>query len=426
MIGKNAIKADRYGKHQKGIFFRRELPQLEAAIERCKEIYLPLGWTWAEQKKTFTHPNGATLKFRPLERDTDAEKYQGHDYTDLYFEELTNYPDPKPVDKLRGTLRSAHGVPCQFHATCNPGGPGHQWVKARYIDPAPQGYEIIRDDDGNERVFIPAKVSDNLILTTVDPQYTARLKQAGSEALVRAWLDGDWNIIEGAFFDCWSDDLIIDPFEIPDEWLKFRSFDWGSAKPFSVGWWAVASNDYIHKGKVIPRGAMVRFREWYGASSPNVGLKLTAEQVKDGILERDNENINYSVADPAIFAEDGGPSIAERMRPIFWKPADNKRIARNGQAGGWDQLRARMVGMDDRPMIYCFHTCRDSIRTIPALQHDKNRAEDIDTNAEDHAADEWRYAAMSRPWAMPTDTQKEPKRDLWGREKREILDGMTL
>ena len=171
---------------------------------------------------------------------------------------------------------------------------------------------------------------------------------------------------------------------------------------------------------------MVRFREWYGAAAPNVGLKLTAEQVSHGILERDDENINYSVADPAIFAEDGGPSLAERMRPIFWKPADNKRIARNGQAGGWDQMRARMVGIDGRPMIYCFHTCTDSIRTIPALQHDKNRAEDIDTNAEDHAADEWRYACMSRPWLKPEGSTAKPARDLWGREKREVLDGMTL
>ncbi len=202
MIGKNAIKAGLYGGHQKGIFFRRELPQLEAAIDRCKEIYLPLGWAWAEQKKIFTAPNGATLRFRPLERDADAEKYQGHDYTDLYFEEITNYPDPRPINRLRATLRSAHGVPCQFHASGNPGGPGHHWVKERWIDPNPEGFEIITDELGLERIFIPAKVSDNPALVNSDPNYVQRLKQVGSEALVRAWLEGDWNIVEGAFFDC--------------------------------------------------------------------------------------------------------------------------------------------------------------------------------------------------------------------------------
>lgn len=414
MIGKNAIKADRYGSHQKGIFFRRELPQLEAAIDRTKEIYIPLGWNWAEQKKTFTAPNGATLKFRPLERDSDAEKYQGHDYTDVYFEELTNYPDSKPVNKLRATLRSAHGVPCQFHATGNPGGPGHNWVKARYIDPAPQGFEVLEDDEGQQRVFIPAKVADNQALMVNDPGYVSRLKQSGSDQLVKAWLDGDWSIIEGAFFDCWSSDLVIEPFTVPEHWLRFRSFDWGSARPFSTGWWAVVSDTYIHKGQKLPRGALVRYREWYGCSGPNTGLKMTAEQVTAGILERESEETDYSVADPAIFAEDGGPSIAHRMRPIYWKKADNKRVAQKGQMGGWDQMRARMVGEKGTPMIYCFNTCTHSIRTIPVLQHDPNRAEDLDTNGEDHAADEWRYACMSRPWIKVVESEVV-ETDAWGR-----------
>lgn len=413
MIGKNAIKADRYGKAQKGIFFRRELPQLEAAIERCKEIYIPLGWTWAEQKKIFTSPMGSTLKFRPLERDSDAEKYQGHDYTDVYFEELPNYPDPKPVNKLRATLRSAKGVPCQFHATGNPGGPGHNWVKERYIDPAPQGYEIIEDAEGQQRVFIPAKVHDNKALIDNDPMYISRLKLSGSEQLVKAWLDGDWNIIEGAFFDCWSNEMVLEPFEIPEHWLRFRAFDWGSAAPFSVGWWSVVGDDYIHKGQVLPRGALVRYREWYGSKGPNTGIKMTAEQVTEGILERENEEVTYSVADPSIFAEDGGPSIAQRMRPIYWKRADNKRVARKGLMGGWDQMRQRMIGIE-APMIYCFNTCIASIRTIPTLQHDPNKAEDVDTNAEDHAADEWRYACMSRPWVKVVDSMK-PETDAWGR-----------
>ena len=415
MIGKNAIKAARYGEHQRGIFFRRELPQLEAAIDRCKQIYFPLKWGWAEQKKTFTAPNGATLRFRPLERDSDAEKYQGHDYTDVYFEELTNYPDPRPINKLRATLRSGHGVPCQFHATGNPGGPGHQWVKERYITPAPQGYKVIVDRDGNERIFIPAKVEDNPALTDADPLYISRLKQVGSEALVKAWLEGDWNIVEGAFFDCWSAKMILQPFAVPEHWLKFRSFDWGSAAPFSVGWWAVVTDNFmVSEGFSLPRGALVRYREWYGKKKANIGLKMTAEQVSRGIRDRSLEKVAYSVADPAIFAQDGGPSISERMFPVNFNRADNKRVGAHGMMGGWDQMRARMQGEEDKPMVYCFHTCVDSIRTIPALQHDPKRMEDLDTNAEDHAADEWRYALMSRPYirsqaAMPV------KKDRWDR-----------
>lgn len=222
MIGKNAIKASIYGKHQKGMFFRKEMPQLEMAIERTKEIYLPLGWKWQEQKKTFTSPNGATLKFRPLERDSDAEKYMGHDYTDIYWEEMTNYADPKPINRLRACLRSANGVPCQMHGTANPGGPGHHWVKQRYIDPNPNGMQILEETlpNGNahHRIFIPAKLQDNQILVENDPNYESNLYMAGSDSLVKAWLLGDWNVVEGAFFDCWSDKLILQPFEIPDDW----------------------------------------------------------------------------------------------------------------------------------------------------------------------------------------------------------------
>jgi hypothetical protein len=301
--------------------------------------------------------------------------------------------------KMKATLRSAEGIPCHFHATGNPGGPGHGWVKQRYIDPAPQGWKII-EENGSKRIFIPAKLSDNKLLMENDPEYVDRLKQTGSPELVRAWLEGDWDVVEGAFFECWrSEKHVIHPFEIPDHWLKFRSFDWGSAAPFSVGWWAVSDGTEVDAA-VYPKGALIRYREWYGASAPNTGLKLTNEKIAEGIKQRETERITYGVADPSIFMVQGGPSIAEQMAKagVLWRRADNRRIGGRGAMSGWAEMRSRMVG-DDFPMIYCFSTCVDSIRTIPSLPHDPHKAEDVDTNAEDHAADEWRYACMSRPWA---------------------------
>jgi len=151
----------------------------------------------------------------------------------------------------------------------------------------------------------------------------------------------------------------------------------------------------------------VRYREWYGSASINVGLKLTAEAVAEGISEREEqETLRYGVLDPACFREDGGPSIAERMNKVLirakrrpFHAADNARVPQRGSMGGWDQLRARLVGIDELPMIYCFATCAASIRTIPALQHDIAKMEDVNTEGEDHAADEWRYACMSRPFS---------------------------
>lgn len=386
-----------------GIFLRRTHKQLEEVIARTKELFPKLGAKFREQQSEWMMPNGARLKFRYLEKDTDADEYQGHNYTRVYVEEATNFPDPAPINKMRATLRSAKGVPCGIRLTGNPGGPGHHWVKKRYIDPAPGGYQILEERYFNpilkiwqsiERVFIPSKVSDNPPLMLNDPAYIMRLQQSGSAQLVKAWLDGDWNIIIGAFFDTFRGEkhVVSAAWQaaIPNTALRFRSFDWGSAKPFSVGWYALSDGTWG-----LPRGALFKYREWYGSSAPNVGLKLDAELVAKGILAREKgELIKYGVADPSIFQRDGGPSIAERMlvAGCSWRRGDNKRKV------GWDQLRRFLDGEADIPLLYFSEVCEDTIRTLPILQHDENDAEDVDTDGEDHSGDETRYAVMSRPW----------------------------
>lgn len=323
--------------------------------------------------------------------------------TGISFDEVTEYATPSGMLKMLSTLRSPHGVPCTMRATGNPGGIGHGWVKERYITSKTPMVPYKDPDTGFERMFIPSRTQDNQILLQADPDYRSRIKAAtgGNEALRKAWLSGDWNIVAGAFFNDWNTDRhVVRPFEIPEHWMRFRSGDWGSAKPFSFGWWAVVSDDYkTDEGLTLPRGCMVRYREWYGIKQDeygqklyNVGLKMTAEAVGEGVAvrERKDGRIQYGVLDPAAFAQDGGPSIEERMRngsgtALLWRRADNTRVPLRGAMGGWDHLRARLVGeSEDRPMIVCFSSCEDSIRTIPVLQHDKDRIEDIDTEGEDH------------------------------------------
>ena len=407
MLGEWCAHAGQHGAAASGLMVRRSRTELYDTIERSRELFTPLGAKFHETDKLWRFPGGSRLRFAYLENDADAETYQGHAYTRVYVEEIGNFPNPAPIMKLMATLRSSAGVPVGFRATGNPGGPGHQWVKARYIDPAPMGYQVITDDEsGLERVYIPARVSDNLPLMENDPTYVQRLRASGSPELVRAWLEGDWSVVTGAFFSEFSMERhVIQPFEIPKHWVRFRAMDWGSARPFSVGWYAVSDGELTE----YPRGAIIKYREWYGMTpgQPNVGLKLTAEAVADGILEREtgDEKLDMSVLDPAAFAQDGGPSIAERMaaRKVFFQRADNSRVGARGAMGGWDLLRQRLVGEDDRPMIYFFSTCAHTIRTLPALQHDDKRPEDVDTDGEDHAGDETRYACSARPWvrALP-------------------------
>lgn len=410
VLGDWLSHSDQYGKHAIGIMARRELTQLRETIERSKELYTPLGARFTDDEKQWRFPNGARLKFCYLERDADADQYQGHGYTRVYIEEVGNFPSPAPIMKLKATLRSAHGVPVGMRLTGNPGGAGHTWVKARYIDPAPLGYKVIRDDSGLERVFIPAKVSDNKKLTDADPHYVSRLKASGSPELVRAWLEGDWDVIAGAFFPEFNQSQhVVRARALPQDWTRSRCMDWGSARPFAVEWFAISDGSMPE----FPRGALIFYREWYGASAPNVGIRMPAEEVGAGIFERERgDRITYGVLDPAAWISDGGPSIAERIyrgsgNKVAFRRADNSRVAKIGAIGGWDQLRSRLLGEDGRPMVYFFDTCPDIIRTLPALQHDNERLEDVDSEGEDHAPDAVRYGVMSRPYVR-TPAPKPP------------------
>lgn len=436
MLGEWVSHQDEWGDAASGIMFRRTLRDIEDTIKRSHQIYQPLGARFRVQDKLWVFPNGSEIKFRYLDNDADADHYQGHSYTRVYIEEIGQFPSPTPVLKLMATLRSGRGVPCGFRATGNPGGAGHQWVKARYIDPAPRGFEIIKTELRNpfngkinvrERVFIPSRLVDNKFL---GEDYIATLQMVGSEKLVRSWLLGDWEIVEGAFFEEFSSSRhVLRPFYIPGAWTRFRAMDWGSAKPFSVGWYAVVSDDTLVEDEarrcVLPKGALIKYREWYGMKHghANVGLKMTAEEVAAGILAKEahesrdvdgRSGITYGVLDPSAFSHDGGPSIAERManppNRIFFRRADNSRVGQRGAMGGWDLVRHRLKGNEDgAAMIYFFSTCADTIRTLPNLQHDDKRPEDLDTEGEDHAADETRYACASRPYVRRGSEEKQEK-----------------
>lgn len=377
--------------------------------------------------------NGSKIYLCHCKDEKDIYKYQGAEIHVLLIDELTHFTESM-YRFLRNRVRMVGLVlPQQFagmfpRIVCgaNPGNIGHLWVKRCFVDAAltMEKRQMPADEGGMVRQYIRARLEDNPSMAADDPGYESRLEGLGSKALVRAMRHGDWDVVEGAFFDCWDAARhVVRPFELPEHWFRGRSGDWGSARPFSFGWWALVSDAFkTPDGVWLPRGCLVRVREWYGCKlgQENVGLKLTAEEVGRGLAERETPmgKVSIGVLDPAAFAEDGGPSIAERIyngsdRRILFRRADNKRVTSRGALGGWDALRARMVGDEDgRPMVVCFDTCRDSIRTIPALQHDPDKPEDLDTDGEDHAADEWRYMAMSRPWVKPA--PKEPESSLRG------------
>lgn len=349
--------------------------------------------SYNDSKKHITFPNGSRILFRYCDNEKDAERFQGTEVDVLFVDEATHQSEEK-MDKLSACVRGVNGYPKRIYYTCNPGGVGHAWVKRLFVD---RQYKPGENPD--DYSFIRSLVRDNLALMQADPEYVRKL-EALPPKLRKAWLDGDWDIYEGQFFEEFADrpehyidrqwTHVIEPFEIPDGWRIYRSFDWGYAKPFSCAWWAV---DYD--------GVVYRILELYGCTdTPNEGVKWTPERVFAEIHRIENEHrwlrgkTIQGVADPAIWDAETGESIADvaaRYR-VYFDKGDHARLP------GWMQVHYRLYFDDNGyPMMYVFKNCKAFIRTMPLLQYDEHRVEDLDTDGEDHVADEVRYFLMTRP-----------------------------
>ena len=402
VLGKFAIDQERLGQDFNAIFFRKELPQADDLIERAKQIYLPLRAHWQDQKKQFTFPNGARLRFRPLADDADAEKYQGQNLSHCGIEEVGNYADPSPIWKLFGALRGKGGG--QVILTFNPGGVGHHWLKELFIKPAPLGKKILTkmlpNGSSFDYIYIPSRIGDNQILLAQDPEYINRLHMVGSPELVRAWLEGDFEIHEGSYFPEFSSRHIIQPFNQPKHWPRYLGYDWGFRSPFAAVWGSVSSGrDDFGNEVPYPKGSIIIYREMSEKGVDNV------EQANRIAAASSGENV-HAAADPSIFNNQGGPSIADQFHTVFakykmpnFRPADNDRLS------GWAQIRQRLVAKP--ALLYITTNCRQLIETIPSMAIDKRNPEDLDTAGNDHLADALRYLCKERlidsKWEQPTE-----------------------
>lgn len=351
--------------------------------------------------------NGAKIHLCHCQHEKDVIKYQGVEINVLLIDELTHFSE-YIYKFLRGRVRlgglrvpnNIIGTLPRIIAGSNPGGVGHEFVKNTFIEGRKEMaiYKSKDSDGGMTRQFIPAKLQDNPTMMDNDPTYADKLLGLGG-ALAKAMLEGDWDAIEGAYFDVFDKKIhVVNDFIVPNGWYKIRAFDWGFSKPFCCLWGAVSDGSIVNiNGKpiVFPRDSIIIYREYYGwTGKPDEGLKINADEIAQNIREmQQGESIQDQVADPAIFDVSVGVSINEQMnkKGVLWRPADNKRIP------GWQQIRIRLKGFDDKPMLYIMESCKSLIRTIPLMQYDKTKPEDLDTKLEDHALDTLRYLCMSRP-----------------------------
>lgn len=411
--------------HYRGILFRCTYKQLEHLIDETQTLY-PRAFPGAKFNKTekqWRFPSGASIFFGYMASENDKYNYQGKPYDFIGFDELTLFTESQYLYLMSRNRPNGKGTRVYIRATANPGGIGHAWVKTRFIDAAPpmtpieDEYKITAPDgkiitQKKRRIFVPSSVFDNKALLDNDPTYLSNLSML-PEAERNALLYGDWNSFEGQFFREWTNapehyrdgryTHVIDPFPIPKHWKIWRGFDFGYAKPFSVGWYA-ANED----------GKLYRIREMYGCTEKaNTGLRIDpveiarrirATELSDPLLR--GRDI-YGVADPSIFDESRGASIAQSMAQspnfVMWTPGDNARIA------GWMQMHYRMAfDNNGECMFQVFNTCREFIRTIPTLVYDEKHVEDLNTDMEDHQADE----CLTGDTLVWTDGGKIPIREL--------------
>ena len=403
-----AMLADplRYITHPQfsGLLIRHTTEELRELVWKSQELYpkaIP-NIKWSERKMQWVSPQGGRLWFSYLDRDDDVLRYQGLAFSWIGFDELTQWATPFAWNYLRSRLRTpASDLPIAMRATTNPGGAGHQWVKKMFIDPAPANQSFLATDIDNGQVlrypnghtregeplfrrkFIPARLFDNPYLAESGDYETMLLSLPEHQR--KQLLEGNWDVAEGAAFPEWITDIhVIEPFDIPKSWKKFRACDYGYGSYSGVVWIAIS-----------PSEQLIVYRELYTQ-------KVLATDLADMILEaeEDDGTISYGVLDSSLWHKRGdtGPSLAEQMvqRGCRFRPSDRSKGSR---VAGKNELHRRLQvdEFTEEPRLVFFNTCRNIISQLPSIPLDKRNPEDVDTKAEDHLYDALRYGIMTRP-----------------------------
>lgn len=441
-----------YNSYWRGVIFDREFKNLSDLVAQSKRFFLQFDdgakflesaseykWVW------FT---GEELLFRHVKKLSDYDGFHGHEYPFIGWNELTKHPTPDLYDKLMSTNRSSFvpeihtpktnrgeyatpnglplpPIPLEVFSTTNPSGAGHNWVKRRFINCAENG-EVIKKPCV---VFDPRTKQDVEVIRTqvaifgsyreniyLDSKYIAELDRltASDRNLRAAWLEGSWDVTAGgALDDLWQKSIHVKPrFVVPKSWRVDRALDWGSSHPFSVGWWAEANGEdaFLPDGSTFcpPAGTLIQIAEWYGTEEigTNKGIKLSAFDVAQGIIDREIALLEAAwietqpwpgPADNQIrdVRESDVDTIEKKMskKGIRWVESDKSPGSRrNGLQLIRDRLEASIRG--EGPGLYFMRNCVASIETLPSLQRDDEKIDDVDTSSEDHCYDMVRYRVL--------------------------------
>lgn len=380
----------------KQLLLRRTFPELEHSLIRTAQAIYPREiFTYNASSHTGRFKNGSIIDFGHCSSEADLPQYQSSEYDVIRFDELTHFTEYQ-YTYLISRIRGANGFPKQIKSSTNPGGVGHSWVKARFIDPSPPDTPFI-GTDGSTRVFLPSKIDDNIFLTRSDPEYKKRLEVLNEDDK-KALLYGEWDIYTGQFFTEFKrEHHVCDPFTIPKEWRRYRALDYGFDR-LACLWIAVD-----------PDRRCYVYRE---ECESNLIIADAAARIKDKTPE--GEEIYCTFAPPDLWSrsQESGKGRAD----MFYEHGVPFTKASNDRINGWAALRELMrFAPDGKPYLQIFSTCTELIKCLPALIHDDRNPEDASTEPHNitHACDAARYFAIQyiNP-AQPEQKYVEYTRDM--------------
>ncbi len=377
----------------RGLVIRKNSQDLRDWVDRARHMYSGLQAEVIGTPPEIRFPTGAKILTGHLKDDNAYEKYQGHEYQRMLLEELTQIPDEERYLKLIASCRSTvDGLDPRVLATTNPGGPGHGWVKKRFVSPASWGKKFFDKETRRSRIFIPAKVRDNPTLCKKDPGYLQFLDGLPTE-LRKAWRDGDWDVFVGMFFSEFERDVTVyNPanIQILESWPKFRSVDWGYSSPMAVYWHAVGPDRQIYT-----------YREWY---EKEVHDSEAARKVLE--LTADWEKIDYTVGDPQSFPVKVetwkfGKLVSQTRAQIWGEQGVPMIMGDSSRVLGWSRMReylkVRNIGGTPTSWWHISNQCPNLLREISEAIYDDRNIEDISGDISDHALESCRLGLMSRP-----------------------------
>ena len=367
----------------KQLMLRRTFPELELTmIRESRKLYPREMAKYNESKHLWTFANGSTIQFGYCDNEGDVYNYQSAEFDVIRFDELTHFTEFM-YTYLISRVRGANTFPRAVKSTTNPGGVGHVWVKARFIDPAPAN-TIFEGDAGTTRIFIPSRLDDNVFLTRNDPGYRQRLENL-PESERQALLCGEWDIYEGVYFDEFRRDIhVVKPFPIPDHWRRYLAIDYGLDMLAC----------YI--AAVDPQGYAYVYKEY---CQSNLVVSKASAAIKH-LIGDDDIYAMYAPPDLRGRSRDSGKSQLE----LFADNGLHFQLADSDRESGWLNLKEWLKPVYDETgetiaRVRFFETCPEIIRTLPALQRDKKKPSDCATEPHDitHSPDAIRYLFSRQP-----------------------------